>query len=160
MDVVTRVISDAAGACVCRGRRPAGNPACRPAWSAAAAHPNQPPSRETFRAAFSPPTLSPPRSEAVARPRPSVRTFQRRRRTLGAVVIFGLASGLISTGAFASDPAPADQIIPRSVVAQSGDTLWDIARTIAPTGDISELVRELVRANGARIEAGQIVRLP
>ena len=41
-----------------------------------------------------------------------------------------------------------------------GDTLWDIARTIAPTGDISELVRELVRANGARIEAGQVVRIP
>jgi len=38
--------------------------------------------------------------------------------------------------------------------------LWDIARTIAPTGDISELVRELVRANGARIEAGQVVRIP
>ena len=100
------------------------------------------------------------RSEAVARTRPSVRTFQRRRRTLGAVIIFGLASGFITTGAFASDPAPADQIIPRSVVAQSGDTLWDIARTIAPTGDISELVRELVRANGARIEAGQIIRIP
>ena len=31
---------------------------------------------------------------------------------------------------------------------------------IMPTGDISELVRELVRANGARIEAGQVVRIP
>ena len=47
------------------------------------------------------------RSEAVARPRPSVRTFQRRRRTLGAIIIFGLASGLVTSGAFASDPAPA-----------------------------------------------------
>ena len=99
-------------------------------------------------------------SEAVARRRPSARTFQRRRRTLGAIVVFGMASGLVSTGAFASDPAPADQIIPRSVVAQSGDTLWDIARTIAPTGDISELVHELVRANGSHIEAGQVVRIP
>lgn len=100
------------------------------------------------------------RSEAIARSRPSVRTFQRRRRTLGAIIIFGLASGLVTTGAFASDPAPANQVIPRSVVAQSGDTLWDIARTIAPTGDISELVHELVRANGSHIEAGQIVRIP
>ena len=100
------------------------------------------------------------RSEAAPRRQTSIRTFQRRRRTLGAIIIFGLASGLVTTGAFASDPAPADQIIPRSVVAQPGDTLWDIARTIAPTGDISELVRELVRANGARIEAGQVVRIP
>jgi nucleoid-associated protein YgaU len=100
------------------------------------------------------------RTEAAARPRPSVRTFQRRRRTLGAIVIFGLASGLISTGAFASDPSPANQVIPRSVVAQSGDTLWDIARTIVPTGNISELVYELVRANGSHIEAGQVIRIP
>jgi Tfp pilus assembly protein FimV len=49
---------------------------------------------------------------------------------------------------------------PRTVVAQSGDTLWDIARTIAPKGDISELVTALVRANGARIEAGQVIHIP
>jgi hypothetical protein len=38
--------------------------------------------------------------------------------------------------------------------------LWDIARTIVPTGNISELVYELVRANGSHIEAGQVIRIP
>ena len=94
------------------------------------------------------------------RPRPSVQVFRRRRRIVGAVGIFAIASVVISTGAFASNPSANRQVVARTLVAQPGDTLWDIARTIAPKGDISELVTALVRANGARIEAGQIVRIP
>lgn len=96
----------------------------------------------------------------AVRPRPSLKTFQRRRRVVGAVLIFGAASALITTGAFASNPAVEQQVIPRSVIAQPGDTLWDIARTIVPQGNISELVIELVRANGSSIEPGQVIRIP
>ena len=96
---------------------------------------------------------------SARRPAPTAQVFQRR-RVVGAVLIFAVASVVISTGAFASNPTPANQVPPRTVIAQSGDTLWDIARTIAPKGDISELVTALVRANGARIEAGQVIHIP
>lgn len=92
--------------------------------------------------------------------KPSALQFKRRRRAVGAVAIFGLSSILLSTGAFASNPAPADQALPRTVIAHSGDTLWDIARDLVPRGSIADLVAELVRLNGSRIEAGQVIRIP
>ena len=94
------------------------------------------------------------------RPAVSQRTFQRRRMTLGAVVVFGLASAFITTGAFASNPQPAEQVIPRTVIAKSGDTLWDIARQIVPKGAIGDLVSEMVLLNGSTIEPGQVIRIP
>lgn len=102
----------------------------------------------------------------VARPsgraagRPTAQQFRRRRRVVGAIAVFGLSSFVLSTGAFASNPAPADQALPRTVVAHSGDTLWDIARDLVPQGSIADLVAELVRLNGSRIEAGQVIRIP
>lgn len=96
----------------------------------------------------------------MARPRPTAAQFRRRRRTVGAIAIFGLSSFLLSTGAFASNPAPAEQALPRTVVAHSGDTLWDIARDLVPKGGIADLVAELVRLNGSQIEAGQVIRIP
>ncbi len=99
-------------------------------------------------------------SSRSVRPAVSQRTFQRRRMALGAVVVFGLASAFISTGAFASNPAPAQQVIPRTVIAKSGDTLWDIARQIVPKGAIGDLVSEMVQLNGSVIEPGQVVRIP
>jgi nucleoid-associated protein YgaU len=94
------------------------------------------------------------------RPRPSQATFRRRRRVVGATFIFAIASVVITSGAFASNPTPEDQVIPRTVVAKSGDTLWDIARTLVPQGSVADLVSEMVRLNGARIEPGQIIRIP
>lgn len=99
-------------------------------------------------------------ARGAVRPRPSQRTFQRRRRTVAAVMVFGLASGFITTNAFASNPSTDQQVIPRTVVAKSGDTIWDIARTIVPEGGIADLVAELVRMNGSRIEPGQVIRIP
>lgn len=99
----------------------------------------------------------------ATRIRPSEAVFRRRRRMVGAVlalVAAVLAFALVSTGAFASESTSAREMAPRTVVAQPGDTLWDIARTMAPTGPIGDLVSELVRLNGARIEAGQTIRLP
>ncbi len=90
----------------------------------------------------------------------SERTFRRRRRVVGALVVFGLTTGVFATNAFATNPGADVPPAPRTIVAQSGDTLWGIARKIAPTGDITELVHALVLANGSRIEAGQVVRIP
>lgn len=99
-------------------------------------------------------------SGRVSETRPSAHTFRRRRRVVGASVVFALATGFVSTGAFASNPAPDQQIVPRTVIAQQGDTLWDIARTIVPKGEIGDFVGELVRLNGSTIQAGQVVRIP
>lgn len=96
----------------------------------------------------------------AVRPRQNAKVYQRRRRVLGATVVFAMAWGVISTGAFASDPAASRPDIPRTVVARSGDTLWDIARQIVPQGSIADLVSELVRLNGSTIEPGQVIRIP
>jgi nucleoid-associated protein YgaU len=50
--------------------------------------------------------------------------------------------------------------VPRTVIAQKGDTLWDIARTIVPKGSIGDLVSDMVRLNGSHIEPGQVIRIP
>jgi nucleoid-associated protein YgaU len=94
------------------------------------------------------------------RPAVSQRTFQRRRMTVGAVLVFGLASVFVTSGAFASNPTPTQQDTPRTVVAKSGDTLWDIARQIVPKGAIGDLVSEMVVLNGSTIEPGQVIRIP
>lgn len=99
-------------------------------------------------------------SGRVRETRPSARTFQRRRRIVGASVIFALATGFVSTGAFASNPGADQSVAPRTVVAQPGDTLWDIARGIVKTGQIGDYVGQLVALNGPDIQAGQIVRIP
>jgi len=99
-------------------------------------------------------------SNRSVRPAVSQRTFQRRRMTVGAVLVFGLASAFITTGAFASNPTPAQESAPRTVIAKSGDTLWDIARQIVPKGAIGDLVSEMVILNGSTIEPGQVIRIP
>lgn len=94
------------------------------------------------------------------RPRPTAETFRRRRMTVATGLVFAAASVFWATTAIASDPASDYAKPPRTVVAQPGDTIWGIARQIAPTGDISELVDALILANGSRIEVGQVIRIP
>lgn len=46
-------------------------------------------------------------------------------------------------------------------VAQRGDTMWIIARSLKPVGDLTSTLRQLVRLNGgSSLEVGQVVRLP
>lgn len=107
--------------------------------------------------------LSSPTRHAAASParrRPSEATFRRRRRVVGATLIFAVASVVVTSGAFASNPTPAEQVVPRTVIAKSGDTLWDIARTVVPQGSVADLVSEMVRLNGSHIEPGQVIRIP
>jgi nucleoid-associated protein YgaU len=92
--------------------------------------------------------------------RASERTYRRRRRVVGVAVMFGVITAVVGTGAVASDPAHGEISPPHTVVAQRGDTLWDIARTIVPEGPIGDLVTDMVRLNGSQIEPGQVIRIP
>ncbi len=97
---------------------------------------------------------------------PSVATYQRRRLVVLVAVMLVLGvviAGVIgATGTTAqADQAVAGQSIePRTVIAQPGDTLWAIAKRVAPEANISDLVDQLVRINGDAIVAGQVVRIP
>ena len=96
----------------------------------------------------------------------SVATYQRRRLVVlvAVMLILGVViAGVIgATGTTAqADQAVAGQSIePRTVIAQPGDTLWAIAKRVAPQANISDLVDQLVRINGDAIVAGQLVRIP
>lgn len=75
------------------------------------------------------------------------------------LAVFGLV-GAFGGAARADENTPGRASTPRVVIAQSGDTLWAIARRIAPDGNITALVDQLVLMNGDAITAGQEVRLP
>jgi LysM repeat protein len=95
--------------------------------------------------------------------RPSATVYRRRRMVVGtalAVAVASLVTIAMGTSAIANEPGVGNQSVPRAIVVQQGDTLWEIARRIAPTGNISNLVDELVRINGADLQVGQIIRVP
>ena len=129
--------------------RPASRPGARPASRPAARRSAQHPSFATTAANTA-----------------SVATYQRRRLVVlvAVMLILGVViAGVIgATGTTAqADQAVAGQSIePRTVIAQPGDTLWAIAKRVAPQANISDLVDQLVRINGDAIVAGQVVRIP
>jgi len=86
--------------------------------------------------------------------------FRRRRILVAALSLFVVASGVFTQSAMANKPGVGYQGVPRTVVAAPGDSLWNIARRISPTGNISSLVDQLVRLNGEQVSVGQIVRIP
>jgi hypothetical protein len=46
-------------------------------------------------------------------------------------------------------------------VVQHGDTLWSIARSLQPVGDVRPLVDALERRNGgSQLDIGQVLVLP
>lgn len=109
-----------------------------------------------------------PRSASAARsqPRTQLKTqkkagaFRRRRILVAALSLFVVASGVFTQSAMANKPGVGYQGVPRTVVAAPGDSLWNIARRISPTGNISSLVDQLVRLNGEQVSVGQIIRIP
>ena len=129
--------------------RPASRPGARPASRPAARRSAQHPSLATTAANTA-----------------SVATYQRRRLVLlvAVMLILGVViAGVIgATGTTAqADQAVAGQSIePRTVIAQPGDTLWAIAKRVAPQANMSDLVDQRVRINGDAIVAGQLVRIP
>jgi nucleoid-associated protein YgaU len=83
------------------------------------------------------------------------------------LLLAGLAT-LIAALLIGGEVASAEQTDTQSsasavvtVTAQPGDTLWSIARSWQPNGDVRPLVRQLIQLNGsAAIRAGDAVYLP
>ena len=99
--------------------------------------------------------------------RPSAVTLRRRRvRALLAVLLLAiaLAWGAVRTAAaLGGEPASAPERRPGPItyVVEPGDTLWSIARRLQPAGDVRDLVRSLVAANGgAEVDVGDRLVLP
>jgi hypothetical protein len=93
----------------------------------------------------------------------------RRRRVVAVVVLVLLAAAvLVAAGlltGFGGDPASASGApsarSARTLIAQPGDTLWDIAVEHHADIDVARYVDALVDENGgASIRAGQTIRLP
>ena len=104
--------------------------------------------------------------EHLSAPSSMAQVYRRRRLAaaltalvLLAVSIFGLVS-VFGGSAPAGQSTSSQASMPHVVIAQPGDTLWAIARRIAPVGSITKLVDQLVVMNGDEIVAGQEVRLP
>jgi LysM domain len=94
--------------------------------------------------------------------RPSVRLTRRGRLVVTTVVTLAVAGLLTVLGAGAggaAPPAPATAATgPAAVVVQPGDTLWSIARRVAPDRDTRQVVDDLRRLNalpGTDLEVGQ-----
>jgi hypothetical protein len=97
-------------------------------------------------------------------PRPSVRLTRRGRvlllLTLLALVLVAFSLGRTSAGASAGSRAPVARPI---TVVQPGETLWAIARRVAPGADPRATVARLTALNdlgSAPIVAGQRLVLP
>lgn len=107
------------------------------------------------------PTLPRPRLTLVP-PTPVVR----RRHVVAAVLLVlmvVLASLVFSRVAamFGGAPASAPEHSVGTYVVQPGDTLWGIARSAQPEGDVRSLVSRLVQLNGGpELTVGQHLAIP
>lgn len=127
-----------------------------------------------------PPTRARSRARSRARPaathlhlvrptRPRPAQF-RRRRTVVALAAAVLLGGGVAVGGLGGvpltppGPAPAVRPVPvaeTSYVVRPGDTLWQIARALQPSGDVRPLVQRLAgQRAGAPLRVGERLVLP
>jgi hypothetical protein len=102
--------------------------------------------------------------------RPSAAVYARRRLVAGLLLVLVLAATCLAAGrataALGDEPAsvPGRRPVPAAAAAyvvEQGDTLWSIARTLQPEGDVRRLVQALRRANGGtQLRVGTRLRLP
>ena len=101
--------------------------------------------------------------------RPGPAQFRRRRAVVAlvAVVLLGAGIGLGGLGGIPlspPEPAPAVRLVPvadTSYVVRPGDTLWQIARALQPSGDVRPLVQRLAASRGgAPLQVGERLVLP
>lgn len=104
-----------------------------------------------------------PAAAAVTRSRAQLtRRGQLALVALAAVIALVLAGLLISwtSGTATQRPEPVGQ---RSIVVQPGQTLWSIAKDVAPDRDVREVIFEIRRINkldSAMVRSGQTLVLP
>ena len=87
----------------------------------------------------------------------------RRRRLVVVAVVVGLVLGLAVFGRQAGANRPAEQVAAEAVTVtvQPGDTLWSIARSLAPDDDPRPLTDALVElAGGTSLQPGQRIVIP
>ncbi|MDQ3757360.1 MAG: LysM domain-containing protein [Actinomycetota bacterium] len=108
----------------------------------------------------------------VPRPAPSrashAEVVYRRRRLVASVLTLSVLLGgravadLVGSGSLtASAPAQPVLIGERVHIVQPGDTLWTIARSLQPSGDVRRLVDALAaQRHGAALQIGERISLP
>jgi hypothetical protein len=111
-----------------------------------------------------------PIAKAAAAPSPvSVAAVYRRRRVVAALVVATVAATLVLAvggllASFGGGPLTASERpgAPAAVyVVQPGDTFWEIARRLDPSGDPRPLVARLVAAHGSPVLVpGERLALP
>ena len=104
-----------------------------------------------------------PEPSVAGRRAPTTPEIYRRRRLVVGAVAVGLVLGLASFGRQA-DAAPTPEVRTAeavSVVVEPGDTLWGIARDLAPGADPRPLVAALSDLAGdGPLQPGQLLRVP
>jgi LysM repeat protein len=86
----------------------------------------------------------------------------RRGQIVLTLVVTGLLLAVFSLGRFSAGAA-GDPVPHRTVVVHSGDTLWSIAATAAPSTDprvTVEKIRLLNHLQGGAVQVGQELQLP
>jgi hypothetical protein len=110
------------------------------------------------------PSRSVPRSAPSATPR--LRLTRRGRAVVSVLIaipiaVGGLLLGFDAGGAIATGDAPAESFTWVSV--EAGQSLWQLAETVAPDADPREVVADIVALNqlpSADVEPGQRLALP
>ncbi|MFT4264432.1 MAG: LysM peptidoglycan-binding domain-containing protein [Nocardioides sp.] len=101
-----------------------------------------------------------------ARPQPVRQGSQVRLTRRGRVVVFGaglLATLALALGVTANSTATERPASLATITVGSGETLWDIASSVAVdghTGDMVEQIKELNHLDSGALEAGQTLRVP
>jgi LysM repeat protein len=75
------------------------------------------------------------------------------------LLVVGFSAGRVSSQA----AGPAAHVAPRTVTVHAGETLWDVARRVAPRVDPRLVVAQIEQRNhldGAMVEAGQQLVVP
>jgi len=104
-------------------------------------------------------------------PAPAASAVVRRRRLVAAALVLsallagswllGILGGGPLTASGATSHLQVQLVSERTYVVAPGDTLWSIARSVQPTGDVRPVVDALAaELHGRPLQPGQTLRLP